>query len=849
MRHLSQPLYTVTKAYRYKRLLVSVLVLGLFGLLLAASPAEAHIEVPNNYTGDVINHLEGDVGAGETFRNWSEYTGAQAVKNPANPYCRKRIRSYTINDRAGLKRKVFKFDVVGNADGRAHNFEAGGFVDSTLNCIDETGGAWRADGTVDLTNIAFRNPVSGATLQRPVNVTVGVTDEDEDDNPSVRYSYDADLFGAIDYDEKISAGIKQSSDGGAFGAQHAGGGYRVNNQTIWCAGLSGIGNIQDYVRTLNSLGFTITTNVQWSGLFGSNCYHNYLFQAGNNDDGGIGNWQTRWGGFTAGAMGSNGAGWRNWFYNVGDEIPGFTRSGGMANNFKLEAAGFSNHDGTGTFNSNGNAPAYCKNIWPLYWNVDDCAKNVGDLNPYSPTPYEIAFVEAWFTMEWNPAGVVEPTPEVTCQIVTSPLDPEPGQPFNVRMNYTFTGEPAVLEGRGNFTSPGISNTVVNVGPESVGDSDTGGEVSGSFSMGSYTAGAGVYDFDALLRIRDRITIRDDCDKRVVVAAKPYFKVWTNDVKVGGAFEESGVCTPSQGNPLATAIGYGGSEGDSPPASNQFSGSSVEFGLFALGEVRNVFSAGRRSDRGGEEPTPPHGLTFANASIDGLPTGDPDDSAKALNYGGGSRIDDCARDWFSPDLVPTSVNNLPSTFFFTGAGGSGATRVTRTSGNFYINSGTVTGARSIFVPSDDVDVVISGNITANNGATMYIIANGDIRISKNVTRIDAVLISKKRVITCTEGNGTLIAASDLYEECGGDDASSKLIIRGAVVAQELKLLRTFGTREDSAKNEGPTQSGSVGNEAAEEILFDPTLYRASPALRTPETQGAQFDFITSLPPIL
>lgn len=810
-------------------------VFGVFGVLAYVSPAQAHIEVPNNYTSDVINHLEGDVGAGETFRNWSEYTGSESGKNPANPYCRKRIRSYTINDQGGLKRKVYKFDVVGNADGRAHNFEAGGFVDSTLNCRDETGGAWRADGTVDLNNIEFRNPVAGATLQRPVNVKVGVTDADEDDNPAVRYNFDADLYAGIDYDEKIAAGIKQSSDGGAFGAQHAGGGFRVNNQTIWCAGLSGIGNIQDYVRLLNTFGYTITTNVQWSGLFSSNCYHNYLFQAGNNDDGGIGNWQTRWGGFTAGAMGNNGPGWRNWFHDVGSDIPGLTRSGGMVNNFKLEAAGFSNHDGTGTFNANPDAPGYCKNIWPLYWNVDECAKNEGDLNPYSPTPYEIAFVEAWFTMEWNPAGVVEPTPEVTCQIVTSPLDPEPGQPFNVRMNYTFTGEPAVLEGRGNFTSPGISNTVVNVGPESVGDSDTGGEVSGSFSMGSYTAGAGVYDFDALLRIRDRITIRDDCDKRVVIAAKPYFKVWSNDTQVGGNFAgANGQCSPAivTGQEDATVIGYGGDG-----ITDIFRGSSTEFGLSTLGEIRNFFSASQRSPRNANQttwPTPPHGLTFANAQIDGISSPDPRDPNKVVNYGGFSGQASCATNWLGlvSDETPQTMNNSININTV-----SGTVRNTAT-GTVRISGGTVTQPTAIFLTEAD-NVIIEGNIGVDADSTLYIITDGNIKVQSDVGAIYAALITTKTLETCTQDNGAAWAQADLYANC-----NRQLNIRGAVIANQIKLRRTFGTRHSSVQNEP-----AIPNAAAEQIIFDTALYTIRPGFETPPSQKSEIDFMTSLPPIL
>ena len=131
--------------------------------------------------------------------------------------------------------------------------------------------------------------------------------------------------------------------------------------------------------------------------------------------------------------------------------------------------------------------------------------------------------------------------------------------------------------------------------------------------------------------------------------------------------------------------------------------------------------------------------------------------------------------------------------------------------------------------------------------MYIIAAGNIKIAKGVNYINAVLISKKRIITCTEDDGSLIPKNQLYNQCGGNDPDRKLVIRGAVIAQELKLLRTYGTRLLSQQNEG--YSTGSPNAAAEEIIFDPTLYTTNPAIKTPEKANTQIDFITSLQPIL
>ena len=825
MRRLREPIPKPFSLRQQGRVIgLGLLVFGV--LLLGGGPtAEAHIETPNSMTLDIINHLERDVGPGETFRDWSFLTPEQ---NPNNPYCERQIERITLNDRDGKRRAAFKFKVVGNADARAHNFEAGAFVDSTYNgCRDGTDGAWLADGRVNLNAPIFRNPTGTALIQRPVNVRVGVDGTDEAErSAALRYEFgEVGLYNGLDLDEKQSAGIKRTSEGGAFGTIGNGAGYMVNDQTIWCAGLGGIANIQDYVRFLNSRGFTITSRVQWSGLFRNNCYQNFMFRQGNNDDGGIGNYDTRFGAFTAGAMGNQGAGWRNWFHNIGSEIPGLSRTGGAVNDFNLKASGLNNHDGAGTFNSNPLAGVECT---PPGLNVDGCAMFL------TPTPYAIPFVEAWFTMEWDPAGPAEPSPQLTCRIVLNPLNPEPNQSFRATMEYTYNGPANTVQYLSEIVGIDDDN---NIQERNFADTN-GVTIDGTFDLGVHEGSAGNYDYIAWIQIRNRPNTRYSCPGNVVIAAKPFFKVWTNDVKVGGGFKQAdGSCTIA--NNEATIIGYGG-DGNT----DVFRGSSAEFGVFARGEIRNFFSAGRRSprpDTATAQPTPPHGLTFANAQIDGITTSDPSDPRKVVNYGGMSGMDGCTDDWLSK--IPEGVT--PTTEASVGVTDARNVIHNTRAGTLFIDGGSYSGRKAIFATRAS-DVVIRGNIDGGDDRnnTLYIITSGNIKITANTRLIDAVLITTDTLFTCTKSGGGAWSPTELFASCGGQSDSGKLLIRGAVIANAVKLQRTFGTRTDSDENEG-----AIFNGAAEEIIFDPSLYITAPALLIPPREKTQIDFITSLPPIL
>ncbi len=567
--------------------------------MVVPQKANAHVEVAGSEFLDALAHFNGSIGTNpnQQYRNWTDVpsdTGIQSDANPSNPYCEIIVteRHRMPDGPNGRPRYAYRFKVVGNADGRAHVFEAGGYADSsTPNCKETYNNAWNGE-RVFLDNQLFRNPVSGATKQRPVNVYLGVTSAQEayssGQADSIRQSAGSD-WDDFDLDVKRAAGIKQSTAGGAYGFIADAGGYKVNGQNIWCAGIS-IGDL------------TGRKNIQWPGNFDNGndggCYWDFRFKAGSQASGPSGgNYDTNWGAYALGAMGArqlNGSNAETSTTStgvrcvsepcpLGSTIPGATyRSDGTIDDFGLIVAGIKNQDGSGTYNGN-----------PLI-NDPQFGSDVDSIARRSPNPNKVPFAEAWLVMEWDPTGGGPQPPTMTCNLQFNPAVPEPGQPFDATMTFTYTGAPAQLRGRSQVTNTGPlpSNDEmlqpVDVGPRAVPTSNQ------SFVIGTdYDGPAGSYSYTAYVTVTiDGIVYREDCPGILRIAAKPYFKVWSNDVHVGGGFNQGETqCTVRQED--ATIIGYGGDD-----LVNRFIGSSGEYGVSALGEIRNFFSAGRRSPRGG-----------------------------------------------------------------------------------------------------------------------------------------------------------------------------------------------------------------------------------------------------------
>jgi len=128
--------------------------------------------------------------------------------------------------------------------------------------------------------------------------------------------------------------------------------------------------------------------------------------------------------------------------------------------------------------------------------------------------------------------------------------------------------------------------------------------------------------------------------------------------------------------------------------------------------------------------------------------------------------------------------------------------------------------------------------------LEVIVKGDIYIQNSMTSLDGIYIAQPKtsstggtIYTCATGQGAAVAPSDtnFYNSC-----NTKLTINGSLVANQLQLLRTSGSL-----NQSSTGDTATSNAAAESINYNPAMWIAQPGGSTTAT----YDSITSLPPIL
>lgn len=304
---------------------------------------------------------------------------------------------------------------------------------------------------------------------------------------------------------------------------------------------------------------------------------------------------------------------------------------------------------------------------------------------------------------------------------------------------------------------------------------------------------------------------------VSVVAKPYLKVYGGDIMAGASKEAApGVCV---GEPDAAIISWNKGSGSS------YAGAGTQFAAMAMREIFEVATSLGGSS--GAAPAP-SGLAFANtATSDNV-------------YGGLFGDLPCIKDYLAdkPDSTLPFVSLDQAETGVYELGGAGQLEL----------SGSVRpGARvTIFA---DGDVFINGNIiypeswTAGEEPLLQLITSGNIYIGNSVSRIDGVFISQSdggsggAIHTCAISASPLDPRSDnFYSLC-----NNKLTINGAFVANEVRFLRTNGTRHQAAPGES-SGSGSI----AEEFNFGPALWMSQPAF----PGGAlRYDSITGLPPIL
>lgn len=332
----------------------------------------------------------------------------------------------------------------------------------------------------------------------------------------------------------------------------------------------------------------------------------------------------------------------------------------------------------------------------------------------------------------------------------------------------------------------------------------------------------------------------NCTGEISIANKPYLRVYGNDVRVGGGFKAAnGICTVS--NPKATILAFNRGEAAASANSETWIGSASQFASFALGEIGGFMSAGQNNPRtntpaGSSITRPVLDLTFGNYDPTNsialrVPTANPAtfDTGKVEGFGGESGMANCITDYYTAITTGGGTNIVGSS----------------------IGASTKSGSTAEY---HDGDLQINGNIdypaSWADGSTpsYYLVVKGDIYIQANVSKLAGVYIAQPdpvtgeggHIYTCANNLG-LYTGTQLYEACN----NARLVVNGAFIAKQVKFQRTIDSLRDASSNETAASS-----RAAEIFDFSPEVYITNPhgSLRNGSTK-VQYDFITSLPPIL
>jgi len=310
---------------------------------------------------------------------------------------------------------------------------------------------------------------------------------------------------------------------------------------------------------------------------------------------------------------------------------------------------------------------------------------------------------------------------------------------------------------------------------------------------------------------------------VLVATKPYARVWGGDISAGnGLANSSGVCTTNNNGAI---VGWN----RRAPGSN--SGAGVQYAAFALARVTDFATA--LYDPGGAPS--PNGLSFANTS----------GNAANGDFGGSFGSAPCIPDYYATRPTPTLA--IPATVAAMVTGVYGGT------GNFTLGGGSIVNPNNRITVYVDGNVMINGNITysgswdTNSVPLFEMIVRGNIYIDNDVTQLDGVYVAQPNgsgvggeIHTCsTTSNGfAALPLNSLYANC-----TRKLTVNGLFTARQIRLLRTIGTLGLSNTSEAST-SGNV----AETFNYGPAVWMSQPA-RQSQGSTPDYDAIISLPPVL
>jgi hypothetical protein len=303
-----------------------------------------------------------------------------------------------------------------------------------------------------------------------------------------------------------------------------------------------------------------------------------------------------------------------------------------------------------------------------------------------------------------------------------------------------------------------------------------------------------------------------CSTTIKVALYPYFGVYNGDVRSGAKFKESdGVCVDPNASGTYKGVaafnqGNGGTGGN-------YAGSGADVAAIATDKIYGFVSANKRAG-----PGPPNGLTFSNFQ-----------SISGDMYGGSFNSGPCTIDDYWSLSRYGTVHTGPYPI-------NGITLGANSKQDIFVNG-------NVFI-TDNIQYAGSPWSVGNIPYFRLIVHGGNIYIKNTVTQLDGLYVA----IPDNNGNGGTIytCSTSATRPSPAEVASTsicgakQLTVNGAFIANQVKLLRTWGTLRNAN-----TADGRTNLHAAEKFIYTPELWLGTPA--TSSTEG--YDAITSLPPIL
>jgi hypothetical protein len=308
----------------------------------------------------------------------------------------------------------------------------------------------------------------------------------------------------------------------------------------------------------------------------------------------------------------------------------------------------------------------------------------------------------------------------------------------------------------------------------------------------------------------------DCDHE---DNEPYFKVQgagaAADLKDVEKANASGTltCTPPAGKTgLLAGWNDNADNGADRGAGSQLSSIALlKITGFASGQT-SIF---RKS------PVPGVDLSFANSGNDAtgaaiVPATDAESPALGGSYGAQAKC-------VVPPQPDTSVAQTltPGSLNLNGGDTTGVGVAKNYKGDLTLSSSRVlSGNTSVFVNGN---VYINSNLQLNQAGwgisstgkttvpSFTLTATGNIYISPNVTQLDGIYASSGTIYTCGQISPVAYApmpAAQLYDSC-----HNQLLFTGSVMADQVKMMRTFGSLRDEKAVTGTTTATVTNNDGA------------------------------------